>query len=573
MDTDNLGTDAEKSSSKKESNGSDQSNTNHSNGAYVTKPQPLGSQPSGSENGSAPLRAISQPTSSTADSRSQSTTLGKRSPSPEPLAPETPAPRKIVDEVDGEIQELLRFELNSALLQFVQAERPVVLENFGIISPQRRTISQVHPMGTFGVVREEVLQTLVFEKCEDTSCLPEGRFPRLVDTRELVQSVYSRLPLSLQIRWSERELRRLVVAFFKAVRAEVVERGHSHQLRAVGHLYALHNRQGERPSDWFAGADIFMVPRQNRPLSLKSVRQFARPVLETASEVWEAHLGPPVWSGSFSLSYSLRELGFPESLINEYALTPDEIRVLMFVAPSSTSGEAGALEENGTSPTPLSQEYPGGERKITEHREIFLVTDGLRSVSRGSASRPPASEAQINGARLKHELVLHLTDRDLPQTRFDPQTHAPCSSKFCGSEPSPHLAWTPPMWTAQVLAAGSLLIASERSNPLRANAALALGRSLTGSRECRLSAVMAVPCPRFNTQQLSTDGGFHFANLVGITADEAALIASHGREHLLALLETRGFASTTATTRSSILARSHVSKAPAASTASVAAER
>jgi hypothetical protein len=461
------------------------------------------------------------------------------------LTAEASARGKSIEDIDGEIQELLRFELNSALLQFVQAERPIVLENFGIISPERRTISQVHPMGSLGVVREEVLQTLVFEKCEDTSCLPDGRFPRLVDTRELVQSVYSRLPLSLQIRWSERELRRLVVAFFKSVRSEVVERGFSHQLRAVGHLYALHNRQGERPSDWFAGADIFMVPRQNRPLSLKSVRQFVRPVLESAAEVWEAHLGPAVWSGSFSLSYSLKELGFPESLVKEYALAPDEIRVLMFVVPLSAPGERSQGADYRSA--------PGG----IERRDIVLVTDGLRSASRGSLTRPDSTEpdTQMSGPRLKHELVLHLTERDFPHTRFDPGTHAPSSSEY-----SPHLAWAPPVWTAQLLAAGALLIASERSNPLRANAALALGRSLTGNRDCLLSAVIAVPCPRFSTQQLSTEGGFHFANLVGITADEAELVASHGREHLLALLETKGLASMTVTTRSSILARSHVSK-------------
>ncbi len=447
--------------------------------------------------------------------------------------------------IDPEIDELLRFELNTALLHFVQAERPVVLENFGILCPKRKLSAQTHLMGSWGVLREEVLQTLTFEKCEDTSCLPESRFTRLVDTRELVQSVYSRFPLALQVRWSERELRRLVVAFFRKVRNEVIENGFSSQLRAVGQLYATHNRQGGRLNDWFAGADIFIVPRQVRPLSLRSVRRFPRPVLSCASELWEAMLGAPKWQGAFSFSHSLREIGFPERTLEEFCFDPDEVPVSIFYqnsTPNSAPGESAATGQ-------------------PSEAQVVIVTDGLRNVARCPQGGTTSEELSHHGARLRHELVFRI-----PASSFGPEVaehefHTPRNVDASASMPNP---FSPPSWVAQVLAAGSLLVASERANPLKANSALAFGRSLTGAKDCKLNALMAVPCPNVQAQQLAEDGPFHFANIIGITADEAKLIASHGRDHLLALLEARGLCNYTAPTRSSILARGYVGQKSAA---------
>jgi hypothetical protein len=430
--------------------------------------------------------------------------------------------------LDAEVNELLRFELNAALLSFIQAERPVVLEGFGIVSPTRRKTARTHLMGSWGVIREETVQTIVFEKCQDTSCLPADRYPRIVDTRELVQAVYSRLPITLQLRWSERDLRRLIVQFVRGVRDDLTENGFTEQLRALGHFYSIHNRQGNSIADWFAGSDIFIVPRQIRPLSLRSVRQFARPVLESSWELWEAAVGKPVWEGTSSVQRSLLELGFPENALEGQLVNPDEFKTALFI----DANQANEGNENA--------------HAIRGAHAVF-VTDGLRSASRTSSHRN----------KLRHELVLRVPLRAIIGGQIDSGLAQTESTSQLENFSLPK-DFVPQDWVAQVIAAGVLLAASERANPLRANAALALGRSLTGEKDCKLRSMFLVPCATFQSQQLAVDGPFHFASILGITSDEAKLLAAHGRDHLLAILESRGCANITVPDRPPTLLRTFV---------------
>jgi hypothetical protein len=425
--------------------------------------------------------------------------------------------------LDVETREILRFELNSALLHFTQAERSVVLEGFGIVRPIRKKQTRTHHFGDWGIVREETLQTLEFEKCEDTAGLNLDMYARLVDTRELVQSIYSRLPLPLQLRWSERELRRLLIDFIREVRTEVVALGFSDQLRGAGQMFALHNRQGLSPSDWFAGADIFMVPRQTRPLSLGTAQRFSRPVLENAWELWSAVLGPALKTGSIPLSATLKELGFPESVISDYSLSIDSIPFALFLDPV---------------PSAASSEVAGTDPSKKERGAIF-VTDGLRSASLTGNPRQ----------KLRHELVIRVPLAVLG--RFG-MGEAELKHDRSGA-PS-----AVPSFVSCLLAAGALLLASDRMNPLRANAALALGRSITGASDSKLRSLLLTSCSTFGLQQLACDGPFNYATVLGLASDEAALLAARGRDHLFAILESRGLSQTTHPYRSSTLTRGYV---------------
>jgi hypothetical protein len=439
--------------------------------------------------------------------------------------------------LDAETREILRFELNSALLHFTQAERPVVLEGFGIIRPVRRKQTRTHHFGDWGIVREETLQTLEFEKCEDTAGLNLSMYARLVDTRELVQSIYSRLPLPLQLRWSERELRRLLIDFIREVRTEVVAIGFSDQLRGVGQMFALHNRQGLSPSDWFAGADIFMVPRQTRPLSLGTAQRFSRPVLENAWELWGAVLGPALKTGEIPLSATLKELGFPENVISDFSLSIDSIPFALFLDPAS--------------------DVPGTDSSKKERGAIF-VTDGLRSASLAGSPRQ----------KLRHELVVRVPlavlgrfgmgEAELTHERTISSAGSSTGGK---SNPAASGSGSPsqiPSFVSCLLAAGALLLASDRMNPLRANAALALGRSITGASDSKLRSLLLTSCSTFGLQQLACDGPFNYATVLGLASDEAALLAARGRDHLFAILESRGLSQTTHPYRSSTLTRGYV---------------
>jgi len=425
--------------------------------------------------------------------------------------------------MDPETREILRFELNSALLHFTQAERPVVLEGFGIVRPFRKKQTRTHHFGDWGIVREETLQTLEFEKCEDTAGLNLGHYPRLVDTRELVQSIYSRLPLPLQLRWSERELRRLLIDFVREVRTEVVQLGFSDQLRGVGQLFALHNRQGLSPSDWFAGADIFMVPRQTRPLSLGAAQRFSRPVLENAWELWGALLGPALKHGSIPLFSTLRELGFPENVLSDFKLSIDSIKYALFLDPPEGS-------------TVSEQPVKASSKK---ERGAIFVTDGLRSANLVGNPRQ----------KLRHELVVRV-----PLAALGKFGISEAELKDDRSGDSSEL----PSFVSSLLAAGSLLLASDRMNPLRANAALALGRSITGESDSKLRSLLLTSSSTFGLQQLAFDGPFNYATVLGLASDEAALLAARGREHLFAILDSRGLNQTTLPLRSSTLSRGYV---------------
>lgn len=266
-------------------------------------------------------------------------------------------------------KELLRFELNCALVQFLQAGRSIVLEGLGVLSPHKEVLKRTYVFKDWAILRDETKRTAIFEKSEDISGISPHAYHQLVDTWELVQTIYSKLPLPLQIRWAERELRKVLLGYLREIKDEIIQRGFSHQLRGVGIFHALHNRQGESARDWFAGADIFVNSSFQQILSLGANRRISRPVLETAWELLEAGFGTAHHCFEFSLSDQLKLLGFSSAQIDEFKLTSDTIRVSAFKKGSSPQGNA-----------------------------LLFVTDGIRGLA-------PISRPQ---RKLRHELVFEV---------------------------------------------------------------------------------------------------------------------------------------------------------------------
>jgi len=234
-------------------------------------------------------------------------------------------------------RDLLSKEISRAIVGFLDDDRPVYLEGFGIISFTKKTewISRTH--GSSMLVRQETARELQFEKCSELVSFQRSRFGRIVETYELCQLLYPRLSLEMQIKWSEADLRSLLRGFMQNLLKEVIISGRSQQLESLGVFYSLHNRQGNKLSDWFAGADVFLAPTYRPILKIGASRLLPRPVLESSWEIFEASYGKPLQVIKLNLAKELGDLD-----MRSENLPSLEIQVAVFEKPSK-SGERRLL--------------------------------------------------------------------------------------------------------------------------------------------------------------------------------------------------------------------------------------
>jgi len=388
----------------------------------------------------------------------------------------------------------LTHALVESIEDLLRAGFSVVLDGFGILTPEISATERSYTIDGKQVRRWEESLSVSFDKCREVTAFHRERFPRLIDTKDLARATHLALPCEDGLRYTERAVRRRIVALARALRTQVIERGFSSALAPLGDFYALHNRQGETLNDRFAGADIFITPRFLRRLRVGDARRFDRPTLEHAWEIFEAAYGAPIGRLRLDLGEELRALG--------YSLSPAE--------------EAQFLGERHIE----VGVFRTGER---EGKPILTyVTDGVRRLSRGKNT-------------VGNELTFQL-----PVSRLDARDGTASI----------------PTWPTRALTLGWLLVLSSRSRTVAPGVGFSADAPLIPDCDTDLCAVFTTPFQSIRTPQRDTDGEFSFINIVGITTTEAAFARRFGGGHLLNLLGHRSLDQATKPTRSGVIGRS-----------------
>ncbi|MBX7138155.1 MAG: suppressor of fused domain protein [Oligoflexia bacterium] len=391
-------------------------------------------------------------------------------------------------------------ELIVALTLFLDANRPVYLENFGILIPTSSKELAPRVIENQLLLREETLRAITFEKCSELVAFHRTNHPGIVETAELTQRLYPALPLQLQVKWSEWIVRRLVRGLIQQLSKQVVVSGFSNQLEPLGSFFALHNRQGESLSDWFAGADIFFRPAKKPVVKVGQSRLVERPQYLDAFEPFECTFGPSICSFEVDLQEQLALLG--ESVAShhssDYPATP--IRVAVF--------DGGSSEQ--------------------EQQVLLYVTDGMRRLYSGERKE------HLPGNEFVFQLAM--------ETKPDSLQHIKSI----------------PKWPLKAFAMAWALLESSKSRTTRAGAGLHAPEALCGKSDERLKTVLVTRFSKMRTEQLSADGSFIYLNLTLIVDDEAQVAKLYSPEHLLTLLGHRKVDQITRLRRPSIVARSGI---------------
>lgn len=445
---------------------------------------------------------LPQTTSGTNLPSSVGTVVPKRSVPDEP-AEEPPSqryrlrPDEFLLNTSEDERSALRFHVSGLIAQLLDREMPIYLEGLGILFPKNELKQRTRTLREKLLVQQDSVRTVRFEKCSELVPYHWEKFGRIVETREFVHQLYPNVPLSMRTRWSESELRSVLRGYIAFIRREIVRRGFCLELSSIADFFSLHNRQGRNENDWFAGADVFIVPRYEQTLFIEPCVITERPLLESAWELLQAAFGKPRKVLTLDLVTQLTGLGYdPRALDSATELSQRQIPVAVF------------------------------ERGGPQHSLIYC-TDGLRALS-----RPAGDSAET---RPGNELVFQLSIAP---------GHAEVS-------PSTEI----PDWPLRPLTMGWILMQSARSRTIRCGAGLSADVSLIPNSDTELRSIFATSFNCVRHEQLSTDRPFVYINLVGITADEAAVASKYSPEFLLRLLEHRELDQATKPGRSSIVTK------------------
>ncbi len=215
--------------------------------------------------------------------------------------------------LNDEERHALRLALELTLIDCVEQNLPVYLEGLGILLPTTSSCTRAVVAGGQFALQPELVRSVSFEKCYDLTSFHRDRYPQIVETRQLADEIWPRVPRALH--WEKRDVQRFLRGFCQLIKEEVVLYGRASPFDSLGHLYALHNRQGTTLADWFAGADIFLEASYERLLRSDPPRYVERPVLRDAWELLEAHYGAPVCCMEVDVAAELTRLHADEALV------------------------------------------------------------------------------------------------------------------------------------------------------------------------------------------------------------------------------------------------------------------
>ena len=224
------------------------------------------------------------------------------------------------DAAKGSSQTLLTDEkhlylslFQDSIRHFIGKDIPVNLEGFGILFPRIRNIDRSYQKDSHLIVRKEHFRTMEFEKCSSVTKFHRDTYRGLIGLREVAERICAFLPIELAITTTAKEIHYILATFVGELAHQVVYEGASSLLPVLGTFYALHNRQGSRFEDWFAGSDIFLHSHLSEPTSVGKCLLRERPILDSSWELLEAAYGPAIDKVSINLPQELKGLGYDVS--------------------------------------------------------------------------------------------------------------------------------------------------------------------------------------------------------------------------------------------------------------------
>jgi hypothetical protein len=385
--------------------------------------------------------------------------------------------------------------LNEVLEEFLSEQRPVFLDGLGILEPVVVERDGSYTAGNFAAVRSEKILTVTFEKCDDSSAIDSLRFKNIVDTAELATACSLRLPPEQCISWLEKDTRRYLRGLLKQFKHSLVEEGVASELSSVGTFFALHNRQGETPADWFAGSDIGLSATIEKRIAIESPTFFERPVLENSFELLQAAFGSPVLKFEVHIAEELENLGYDSNALqSEGTLESCSVPVAVFEAPSPRSDN---------------------------ERVLIYCTNGLRQLG-------------LAAGHCGAEVTFQLATTCNGSTGTDLKV---------------------PTWVSRPIAMAWILLQSSPKKNLRPGLGLSCDLPLRPRFDTDMNTIFLTPFKHYSGEALSAEGPFHYINVVGISACEAAIAQRMSDAHLQRLLKHKGYEQITYITRSSIARR------------------
>jgi nucleoid DNA-binding protein len=394
--------------------------------------------------------------------------------------------------------------LEDAIRYFISRDYPVYLNGFGILFPRIRSIDRSYMMDEKLIVRKESSRTIEFEKCSNLSQYHRDTYQGMVESKELAQRIYALLPIHQALETSERQVREMIDQTTSELIKEVITQGTSKKLSSLGTFYALHNTQGGRFADWFAGSDIFLNSHYSEPFVVSQGIIRERPVLESSWELLTAAYGEPIKTCTVNISKELEGLGYDATEL------PNDVEHKINIA--------------------IYQNYDAREKT----HYLLYCSDGLRK--QGLKAK--------RGRGYGTEIVLQL----------------PIGAALDRHNPRDISAI--PLWPMRPLTMGWILIQSSPSRTLRAGHKMTEGIPLVSDSDSELCAIFTTLFSQVRDEQLSVEGPFFFVNIVGITQDECLLAEKNGSEQLRTILDYKKLLQYTKPLRSSVIARSAFAAAP-----------
>lgn len=198
------------------------------------------------------------------------------------------------------MDERVRSALSSVLRDTVLEGRAVWMPALGLFLPEERVI--VESQLDEGALRvREVRQRFIrFEKCGELTSFHRERVAHLCDLSPLASTIERRTGVKV----SSRDL----IEFGGFLSSTVASFGRCDLIREIGVLLALHNRQGSHPSDWYAGADVFLVDAGTTNLTVLRDLTFAVPVHQSSWDIFSAAYGTPSNRDVVTLNVEGREI-------------------------------------------------------------------------------------------------------------------------------------------------------------------------------------------------------------------------------------------------------------------------
>ena len=421
---------------------------------------------------------------------------------------------KFMHETKDSEKEIIASCLSKAILRFTSNGRPVFLKEFGIVLCKKQKTQRSSVYKNSSVVRTILKQTLDFQKCGELTSYHNEKFPNLVEEAELARVIYANLPMSLAIQWDFNILRSLLRGLIETIKHETITLGRCKRLPELGEFLSLHNRQGDKLSDWFAGADIILHSTFEDILECQNCNVFERPTVQNAWEIFEAMYGKPIHIFSLSIEDELKKIGYelPQTELAKENSKPFKIAIF--------------------------------DHKAGQNHQLVYCSDGLRNLALQNTSRNKSKHVFGN------ELVFQVAyDNDFRE-----------SAK---NDNNIHDDIVLPDWPRRVLALGWILMFEAATKTLKVGSGLSIGVPFCGKAlNSHLTTAFATPLNSCGGEMLSNEGAFHYMNLLAISEEEAKFAETVSPHHLLYLLSHRKLDQVTKIGRASILSKTSYMDTP-----------